>query len=246
MSLIISVYVGEGIVLAGDSRITYNTTKASVDGGVTQFLGVHTNNSTEKVFICPNGNGIAVCGDASIGAQPITGYIQSFIREHISECTDVKAVPQMLIDYFVAMDNPPNTNFIVAGYEKTNTSTIPRVYSVYIATRQSCERTVEGQQGATWDGETVILTKLIQQLFIKNESNEYVDLGKPEIAWNFFTLQDAVDFAKYAVETTINTMHFYMGMETVGYPIDILVIKPDKSFWSSKKSLIIQEDTANA
>lgn len=58
-----------------------------------------------------------------------------------------------------------------------------------------------------------------------------------EILWSYFTLQDAVDFAKYAVETTIQTMRFKNVVETVGGSVDILVITPDETNWLQKEQL---------
>ena len=52
-----------------------------------------------------------------------------------------------------------------------------------------------------------------------------MDLPNEEILWGYFTLQDAVDFARYAVETTINTMRFKNVVETVGGNVDILCIQ---------------------
>ena len=87
MSFIIAVHVKEGMVLAGDSRTTYTQTAKS--GDVTTIkIGTHTTDTTNKVFLCPNNIGIATCGDASLDGVPITGYIESFIREHINQDTD--------------------------------------------------------------------------------------------------------------------------------------------------------------
>ena len=63
------------------------------------------------------------------------------------------------------------------------------------------------------------------------------DLPFEEILWGYFTLQDAVDFARYAVETTIQTMHFKNVIETVGGAVDILVITPDETKWLQKEYL---------
>ena len=57
----------------------------------------------------------------------------------------------------------------------------------------------------------------------------YIDLSYEEILWIFFTLQDAVDFARFAVETTVRTMRFKNVIETVGGNVDILVITPEET-----------------
>ena len=82
MSFLIAVHVNEGIVLASDRRTTYTNTK-EIGGKVVQRIGIHTTNSTDKTFVCPNGAGISTCGDASLLGKPITGYIQEVIRTKI-------------------------------------------------------------------------------------------------------------------------------------------------------------------
>jgi hypothetical protein len=70
-----------------------------------------------------------------------------------------------------------------------------------------------------------------------NQDGSYDNLPIQEILWNFFTLQDAIDFARYAVDVTIKTMHFMNVVETVGGDIDILVITPDEAKWLQHKEL---------
>lgn len=92
-------------------------------------------------------------------------------------------------------------------------------------------------QGATWDGEIVTLSRLIQKVAVKEDTGKYTDLPVENILWEYFTLQDAVDFARYAVETTIQTMRFKNVVETVGGAVDILVITPDETKWLQKETL---------
>jgi len=53
MSLIIALYLGEGIVMASDSRTTYNSTITNPDGSIICDHGVHFSDSTYKTFL-PN------------------------------------------------------------------------------------------------------------------------------------------------------------------------------------------------
>lgn len=57
------------------------------------------------------------------------------------------------------------------------------------------------------------------------------------IAWDLMSLQDAIHFAKYAIETTIQTMQFQSVAKTVGGPIDILTITPNGAKWIKHKKL---------
>ena len=92
-------------------------------------------------------------------------------------------------------------------------------------------------QGASWDGEGDIMGRLIQPVFIRDPEGNYQPLPHFPIPWQFFTLQDAIDFAVYAIRTTIDSVRFLPRAKTVGGPIDVLVIKPTESKWISKKEL---------
>ena len=236
MSFIIVVYVNEGIVLASDRRTTYNTTIEN-NGIITQTIGVHTTDSTEKTFLCPNGSGISACGDATISGKPITGFIKTFIREQITSKTKVSQIPKLLVDYFSAFEIIPNTQFIIAGYEDDGNSKKQKIFRLRLIDKNI--ELIDSQfQGAAWNGEEVTLTRLLSPVKVRNNiSGEYVDLPPQEVLWGFFTLQDAVDFAKYAVDVTTKTMRFINVVETVGGDIDILVITPDESEWLQKKEI---------
>lgn len=121
--------------------------------------------------------------------------------------------------------------------------------------------------GASWRGETTTLSRLIKDCFIADvsdytivddlvsiavkdgeevrENHGNVTLLSPSavhypeanIRWRSFTLQEAIDFAIYAIRTTIATLRFQSRPVTVGEPIDILIIKPAEVLWLSKKEL---------
>lgn len=235
MSFLIAVHVNEGIVLASDRRTTYTNTQ-TLGEKVIQRIGVHTTNSTDKTFICSNGAGISTCGDASLLGKPITGYIQEMIRSQIGKNCLVSAIPQIIIDYFYALPIVPDTHFIVGGYDVSENGKQQLLYKVNLKDK-SINKVDTNAQGASWDGETFTLTRLVQNVAIKTTEGSYIDLPFEEIPWGYFTLQDAVDFARYAVETTIQTMHFKNVVETAGGSVDILVITPDETKWLQKENL---------
>lgn len=235
MSFLIAVHVNEGIVLASDRRTTYTNTQQLGDK-VVQRIGIHTTNSTNKTFVCPNGAGISTCGDASILGKPITGYIQEMIRSKIDKSCLVENIPQIIVDYFNTLSVVPDTNFVVAGYDSTGDEKKQLLYKVNVKNKK-IEKVDTMSQGASWDGETFTLSRLVQNVAIKTNEGKYIDLPFEDILWGYFTLQDAIDFARYAVETTIQTMHFKNVVETVGGSVDILVITPDETKWLQKETL---------
>lgn len=236
MSFLIAVHVNEGIVLASDRRATFTNTQI-IDNKIVKSVGIHTTNSMEKTFLCPNGAGISYCGDASLLGKPITGFIQDMIRCEISEECRIENMPQIIIDYFNKQSTIPDTSFIVAGYDTSNDGQkVQTIFELYVKSKE-INPIDTSLQGATWHGETSTLRRLIQNVAVKTEDDQYEDLPFEEILWEYLTLQDAVDFARYAVETTIQTMRFKNVVETVGGPIDVLVITPDMTSWLQKESL---------
>ena len=235
MSFVIAVYVNEGIVLASDRRTTYNNSR-EIDGKKVEFLGIHTNDNTDKTFMCPNGAGIMTCGEASFQKKPITGFIQDMIRTRIDADCEVKDMPKIIIDYFYEKGEVPDSQFVVAGYDGSEENSQQLIYQVNLRSKQVDQIDTSGQ-GATWGGEGMTLMRLLQKVAVVDENGKFQPLPYEEISWNFFTLQDAVDFARYAVETTINTMHFKNMLETVGGDIDILIITKDETRWLKKKEI---------
>lgn len=249
MSLIITIYSGEGIVMASDSRTTFNTQDFNPlpDGKgaiITDRQGVHFSDSTYKTFIANKKIGISTCGAAGIDGKPLTGYIEKFIHDHISEGTDVTDVPSMLLQHFRSFAPIPDIVFQVAGYSSKNGVFSQKIYRVFVLLNQ-IEEIDTSSQGAVWNGETEILSRIINsvwaQRIAQNDQGEaivlYDEIKAPPIPWNFFSLQDCIEFATYAINTTIETMKFQQRLKTVGGPIDILIIKPDGAFWAARKTL---------
>ena len=235
MSLIVTIHVEEGIVMAGDSRLTSSLTRKEGEK-VIHDIGAHTSESANKVFFAPNHVGISVCNEVSVNGKTISGYLNSFLVGSVTESTPVETVPQMLLDHMRQLAPVPNTIFHVAGYEKKNNSYVARVWRVYPG-RNKIDRLPAETPGACWDGERDIIARLVNPIYLKDSRGNYVEMRTPPIPWDFMTLQDAVDFATYAIKTTMDTMRFQLRPKTVGGPIDILVLKPEDGFWVKKKTL---------
>lgn len=234
MSFIITVYTNEGIIMASDSRTTYTTTRKLPDGTVEKDIGVQITDTTYKTFQCNSRVGISTCGTASINNMPIAGYIEEFISQKITEDSSVEQISQDLVAYFSQYTPIPNTHFIVAGYNTDDNK--QHLTRVYVASKQVLTENID-VPGAVWDGEIDILQRLIKAVALKQTDGTYVDLKHYGIGFNYFTLQDAIDFAQYAVDSTIKTMFFQDRVKTVGGPIDILAIKPSGAFWIQRKEL---------
>lgn len=235
MSFIITVYTNEGIVMASDSRTTYSTTSKKTDGTTEQQIGVQITDSTYKTFMCNKRIGLSTCGTASINRMPIAGFIEDFITKRVNDDSTVESVAQELIDFFSDFNPIPNTNFIVAGYNADDLK--QHISRVYVSTKEVIHTEDPSIPGVLWDGETDVFQRLVKKMAMKTDDGTYIDLATYSTGYNFFTLQDAVDYAVYAVDVTIKTMFFQDRVKTVGGPIDILAIKPSGAFWVQRKEL---------
>lgn len=246
MSLIITLYIREGIVMAADSRMTLTfkdniensedknlDTKKDID---IKNISVEFTDSNNKLFLA-NNIGISSYGQSSIKGTPISGYIESFINEELDASNNkIKDVAEKLGSYFRNFSDIPKTYFHIAGYDREDDKYVQHVWLVDIEKDEIRRLNKPEMSGASWGGETDILSRLIHK-------NGVIDNGKIkpypyyQIPWTFFTLQDAIDFVIYAIRTTTESMRFQQRKRTVGGPIDILVIKPNSGYWIQKKEL---------
>lgn len=266
MSLIVTVCTSEGLVLASDSRSTYTQTNVRDEKVIIKF-GAHFTDTTYKTFMCDNRIGISSCGDGTICGKSIAGHIEDFINNIYNKNDSVESVSQKLGEYFNKLSEKNDVIFHVAGYKKENGKDIAMVFEVTTAINQVrllkadvCGANWAGERAIltrlmknsyvvpeenaipvgtitlnnkSEDG-TEQITVLENQIAIPEESLRQPEL---DIAWNLMTLQDGIDFAKYAIQTTIDTLKFQIASKTVGGPIDILVIKPNGAKWIARKEL---------
>lgn len=261
MSLIVTIYVNDGIIMASDSRSTLtNTIKEGNSTIINQFP---LSDSTFKTFLCSNNCGISTCGAASYNNKPIAGFIEKFIQDYIKKDTPLTDVPQMLLDYFDKIDKKSITIFHICGYENKEGIMNQCVYKIVTGENKHIHKIANSSRGAYWDGEVVTLEKLFQAQIVKPQiikvqnlpvkiqeketmipnalvldSRQTVIYGQAKIAFEYMSLQDAIDFAKYAIETTIKTMQFQSVAKTVGGPIDILSITPSGAKWIKHKKIM--------
>lgn len=234
MSYIIALHIREGLVMASDSRISFTDTINNPDGSKTIKLGAHISDSTQKTFLTPSNVGISWCGDSAINNKHINRYIENFIKKHGDE--DVETIKDSLISYFTNLTTNLNTIFFVGGYINESGCISQRLYSIKTISRE-VKSIDTSDQGAICDGEADIMLRILNQNVYCKTDDKYNEIVSYPILWQYFTLQDAIDFARYAVKTTIDTMKFQARVKTVGGSIDILVIKPIEAFWIEKRQL---------
>lgn len=241
MSFIITLYTREGIVMASDSRLTLNAEQQLPDGQKL-LLAAGMSDSNYKTFLSPNRIGISTFGQADINGVPIAGYIESFIRENTEENISVTDFANNLNTYFRTLNPIPDVGFHVAGYEQNGIGLKQMIFQVapfhnLVQILNPDNPLGEPSQGATWGGEADILSRLLQPAYIIDIQGNHQQLPHFQVPWQFFTLQDAIDFSVYAIRTTIDSVRFLPRPKTVGGPIDVLVIKPTEAIWIARKEL---------
>lgn len=235
MSLLISTYVPEGIILAGDSRLTLSWNEQEPTTSIEKNFSITATDTNTKVFLIKDKFGLGTFGTADINGIPISGYINQFVEEKIDDETEIDNIPEYLHNFFGDLHGKPQTHFYLVGYKIENKISIPHVYLIDIkntTTTRINEASGTINFGANWGGESEVMTRLLSEVTLNENS-----LKSASIPFNFFTLQDAIDFSSYAIKTTIETFRFQQRIKTVGGPIDILAITPNKVSWVQKKEL---------
>jgi hypothetical protein len=242
MSFIVTAYVREGIVMASDSRLTLNATQQQNQQQITN-LDVGQTDSTYKTFLALNKFGISTFGEASINGVPIAGYIESFISEHLSQNNyEIDQLPQELLTYFRNISPNLGTGFHVGGYKRVNNLYEQHIWAVQINQNNFQRLNTGNNQGVSWGGEGDILSRIIKPAYSQDQQGNYQPYPNHQIPYQFFTLQDAIDFSVYAIRTTTDTIRFQPRAKTVGGPIDVLVLKPDAAKWIRQKELKVKID----
>ncbi len=241
MSLIISVYVREGIVMAADSRLTL-TIPRTLPGGQPHTLSLATSDSAKKLFLAPGNVGIATCGAADIAGVPIAGFVESFIVEKLKgQSLPAEQVANDLKTYLTGLGVRPGTVFHVAGYAQTTTGLDQTVFFVDPAVGPVTRLNPVNQQGANWGGEIDVLQRLLNEVALVQPGGQPpAPLPYFGVPFEFFTLQDAIDFAVFGIRSTIETLRFQAREKTVGGPVDVLVVTPDSAKWIRQKQLAVE------
>ena len=242
MTLIITTYVPEGIVMASDSRQWIRIEGKTPDG---KNFTVETvgSDAVMKTFLLEKQQvGISNFGQDLLNGVPMGSYINRFMEEELVAADDVTTIPEKLIKYFRISFPQADAGFHIAGYKREGKASIPHVYRCHIAKnvieRKNVNTDGSLQYRATWSGQIDIITSTIIPIVVKDDKgNNKVIRPTPPIIWDAMTLQDAIDFSIYAIRTTIDTMRFQARPKNVGGPIDVLVLTPDETKWIRRKEL---------
>ena len=231
MSLVVTVYVPSGIVMAADSRITAQRNEERAEGErkvLVQQALVLSDNAYKVVALRSIGAGVSVYDAAMINNQPADSHVHRFEEEALAEGDDVIRAAEKLLAYF--RDNFPGVpiGFHMAGYRQEERVRVPYVFGGHTRQEGPPKRlNVDAKGnvgfGIARSGDLLVVNRLIDQNLMPR--------------FDAMPLQDAVDYAVHLIRTTIDTMRFEPRFPSVGGAIDVLVITPDGMQWVQRKEL---------
>jgi len=238
MSIILSVAVPEGIVIAGDSRQTYTNARGVVRIG---------SDFGSKVFQLTHRIAIATFGWAFLQPQSANtlisiGALVEAFRAAVDSEVSVGDAANQLAGYFQGIYNYDVTalqwnpaqqgglavGFQVVGYNKDSTVGEVRLSQIPPGNSQLLRNT--NNAGCNWNGQTDVITRLVRGFDPRIELLPFVQHAltnplpnQPSVAdqmgslqyvinWATMTVQDAVDFALLMVNSTIKMQRFSDGV----------------------------------
>lgn len=241
MSIIVTVYVPGAIVMASDSRQSIIIQHQKGPESPPQSFETVNSDSVYKTFLFPRQHiGVSSYGDYILGGIFLQTLLLDF-QEGLVEQDDICTVAEKLLKYFRRYAPEANTSFHIAGFKKENRTSHAWVYTCHVG-RNELNRVnlrpngdKRPMYGATWGGQTDVLAALLGPSKLVQEG-PHPNIQMP-IIWEAMAVQDAIDFAIYAVQTTIDTIRFQARSKSVGGPIDTLLITPEETRWIQRKVL---------
>jgi hypothetical protein len=256
MTLAVTVYVPTGIILAADSRLIINSQETLPDGRILLRQKVASDRSRKVVAFGRPAAGVAMVGHHFVGGQPTNRLLERFVAERAERLQSPGDLAEALAAEFDAqfpltsptgffVESPgevasalaasfrgvtptaaPDIGFYVAGYQEEEGTLQPYVAYVGSSPRrvQRLNHRPDAPEiiyGAAWAGDREIVDRLLK--------------NAPLVPFEFLATEDAIRFAIDLIEITARMQRWRPAVESVGGPIDILLITPESIQWVQQK-----------
>ena len=266
MTIVASVKVRDGVVLASDSMTTIQA-QLQVAGGTTQVVAVKTYEHARKLFrIDSRPVGVLTWGAGNLGPRSIESFILEVGRSTPEAATvqSIGALVQQTVapsyqHAFGALppDQQPEVGFLIAGY--SGAGPFAEEWEVRFPTAPAPVQVRQLEQtGAAWRGiwypfqriffgadpripaalktalgsagiDVAVAGPLVDQVLANMVMPVYFD-GMP--------VQDAIDLARFILQTTISAARFEAGTALCGGPLQIAAILPETGWqWIQQPEL---------
>lgn len=246
MSFVIAVYVPEAIVMASDSRQSILIQKRTSDETKQQAVETVNSDFVYKIFLLPKQEvGISTFGEFILGKVTIESHIKRFQEEKVRNGDDVFSVAQKLLESFRRKFPNADTTFHIAGFKKESGISVPYIYNCQVSRNEMRRLNVksgtdEVVYGASWGGQVDVVAGILSPSQLMSPDGKVQQTVRAPVIWDAMPIQDAIDFAIYAVRTTIDTIRFQARPKNVGGPIDVLLLTSEKARWIQRKEYIGQ------
>lgn len=263
MTIVVSVKVTDGIVIASDSATTFFDANGAA---------VKVYNNANKIFNLVKGLplGATTCGSGSIGHASIA-TLSKDLRKHFSNpdspyyfdqenytVEDVAMRCQKFYQDQLAAAYPQGFPAFRMGYRVSGYGThdaLAQSWSFDVVSDQPAPPFQQYQTdsfGPRWDGDGEALDRLIlgasystmdalvaSGLDPTNKENVYrliLEKTQRQLFLPAMPIQDAIDLARYLAETAAKFSHFNLFAATIGGPIEVATITKHEGFkWISRK-----------
>lgn len=270
MTICVSVRIPEGLILAADSMVTLEGTINTPQGQQTGVLQTFEfANKVTRIKDYPIGVmtwGIASISNRSIPSlimewehgYPSISLVQSFTVKDVADELH-KFIEERYDKVYPASTKRPFLGLFIGGYSQ-NQFFSDQYFCEWpnrIAWQEVRLNNPDGSPnfGANWFGQTDALSRLvhgydragIEELIKRGVDKSIVQkwiddhVSELPLVFDGMPLQDAVDFANYAVELTIGRFRFAVGVPVCGGNVDIAVITPNAFQWAQRKQWAIKE-----
>lgn len=266
MTLTVAVLVPDGIVLAAESLATLSSklniicpkckNKLSIqaidcpnpecDKKIEFNLPASNSKYANKLFNLKDRLvGITTAGSGFITGRTTESHIREFESIQLAERDTVEDIANKLGNYFLDQakgvvknfnnlsENTQFIQFLVAGYDNVDIQKgevkIGKVFSMTVGKEVKMEKIHEKGYGSSIQGDPRVVMKLMKK-----------DPAIPiaEVPFNMLPLQDAIDYARFLLKTTIDYQRFAVMIPTCGGEIEVATITPQRGFeWINKKQL---------
>ena len=265
MSIVASVKVYDGVVLAADSVTSITGTGAQA----AQFIKSYRH--ARKLFQLGRlPIGVVIYGVGNFGRRSVENYITEFVATRVPTFTTdaQQAVNAVAIDLHtflqtaytaafgqLAPNDQPVFGLLLAGYTPNNP--LPEEWEFILPADPQPRLTRPlNEFGSGWRGITLPFMRLyrgfdpriqqrlvalgVAQAVVDQVKNEFPNLPIP---FDGMPLQDACDFAHFILSTTIYCSRFEVGVAACGHPIDLAVITRAGGFeWIAEKKLKVPSE----
>jgi hypothetical protein len=256
MTLIVSLRIADGIVIAGDSFSTM-ISQIEIGGEIAVKcpgcgheqkiepkaqipLPASTFSFAQKVFPFMKSYGVGTFGAGQLARKTMYFAIKELERElenkkvklaGVTEAANkIAAHVHKLVKIGISnLDQSPDdwysVGFQVVGYDEGKAKTIEIKLGKNIKLN-----TFDHPSGCTVSGETRLVIEGIWKLYKKYPQDQ--------AGYSVFSLQDAIDYSEFLINTTARYQRFSRSLSTVGGEIDIGLVTPFHGFkWIRQKSL---------